>query len=194
MVTILKGHLLTRVQFYHKEPSEVSNARTGSWTAHRESFEWRPYHSELNAYRRLSERGLCESGIVPRFLGHLDEFDVRRWPRQLRHFHRNHFAPSAIFLQHVPDFEKLTFETYTKGRLRNFLKHLTAIHEAGVLHNDPAPRNMMIFPCKIRKVMWLDFDRAQTWDPSNLTDLQHKELATEKKMMRRFSVDLVSKA
>ena len=50
--------------------------------------------------------------------------------------------------------------TYTKERMQKALVGIQKIHLALIEHNDPYPKNILIVPGDLEKVMWIDFDVA----------------------------------
>jgi len=156
------------------------------------SFERDWYRCERNAYLRLQARGLCDKGAVPRFRGFIDVLDVQEWHPHLRGFRHNEIAPSAIFLEYVPDIQPISLELCTPRRLQQLVKAIDALHKAGILHDDIAPRNMMVTPGNEERVMWIDFDRAQTWDTAAMTEMQRQALWSEACLVQDFTSRVVS--
>ncbi|KAL4969494.1 uncharacterized protein BDV14DRAFT_84402 [Aspergillus stella-maris] len=99
---------------------------------------------EATAYRRLQDKGVCDRGIVPRFLGAMRKFDPSLCLPQLRKFVRDEHLPSALFLEYIPNMEPLQLHNFTTERADNLMEGIRQIHNALVLHNDPKPRNKML--------------------------------------------------
>ena len=68
--------------------------------------------------------------------------------------------------------KQIGLETYTEDRAAALLSIIQQIHEAGICHCDPYPRNMMVQP-ETDRVLWIDFDRAQTVSDESITDRHH---------------------
>ncbi|KKZ65631.1 hypothetical protein EMCG_08538 [[Emmonsia] crescens] len=134
---------------------------------------------ETTAYRRLKERGVCEQGIVPQFLGTMDKFDPMPCQPYLANFLNDEYPPSAIFLEYIPNLEMLHLHNYTQARMNNFLVGIRKIHKALVKHGDPKPRNMLIVKDDPERVVWIDFNRANTYDEHTITDREKVFLAEE---------------
>ncbi|EEH18017.2 hypothetical protein PABG_00580 [Paracoccidioides brasiliensis Pb03] len=78
-------------------------------------------------------------------------------------------------------------------RMDNFLKGIQEIHGAGVRHRDPKPRNMMIVKGDSERVVWIDFDRAETYNLP-VTDEQKRLLDEEEEEIVRGFWDCFTKA
>ncbi|EEH39042.2 hypothetical protein PAAG_01504 [Paracoccidioides lutzii Pb01] len=117
---------------------------------------------ESTAYQRLKERGLCGRGVIPHFFGMTEKFDPQSCQPYLKMFLHDKYLPSAIFLEYIPNLEMIHLHNYSQKRMANFIKGLREIHEAGVQHRDPKPRNMMIVKDDSERAVWIDFDRAET--------------------------------
>ncbi|KAK9576807.1 hypothetical protein V6Z93_010257 [Aspergillus fumigatus] len=100
---------------------------------------------ECSAYRRLKEHGLCDSGLVPNFLGSMRKFDPHLCQPHLNSFLYDEHLPSAIFLDYIPDLEMINIHNCTEKRLNNLITGVQEIHRALVRHRDPKPRNMMTY-------------------------------------------------
>ncbi|PYH69411.1 uncharacterized protein BO88DRAFT_461677 [Aspergillus vadensis CBS 113365] len=131
-----------------------------------------PYICESAAYVRLKGRGLCQQGIVPDFYGVIDQIDPRQWQPHLNGFLKDKHRPNAILLEYIPNLKQIGLETYTEDRAAALLSIIQKIHEAGICHCDPYPRNMMVQP-ETDRVLWIDFDRAQTVSDESITDRHH---------------------
>ncbi|OKL59039.1 hypothetical protein UA08_05873 [Talaromyces atroroseus] len=67
------------------------------------------------------------------------------------------------------------------------------IHKALVVHGDPKPRNMMVVrDDEADRVVWLDFDRAETYDEDRLTDEEMQLMGEEEETMVGFKELLIS--
>ncbi|OJD19822.1 hypothetical protein AJ78_00181 [Emergomyces pasteurianus Ep9510] len=90
------------------------------------------------------------------------------------------------FLGTMEKFDSRSYQPYRKRyEWATFVKCIREIHEAGVQHKDPKPRSMMIAKDDLERVVWIDFDRADTYNIP-VTDEQKKSLDYEKEIVRRF--------
>lgn len=149
---------------------------------------------ESTAYRRLKARGVCDKGIVPQFLGTMDKFDPKLCQPHLRKFLEDEYPPSALFLEYIPNMEMVKLHNYTEARMNNLLRGIREIHKAGVEHNDIKPRNMLIVKDdpNPNRVVWIDFNRANTYDEHHMTDEQKVLIAEEEESMEGFKMYMVS--
>lgn len=86
-------------------------------------------------------------------------------------FLNDEYPPNAIFLEYIPDPEILHLHNYTPGRMDKFLAGIREIHKALVEHNDMKPRNMLVVQDDpAERVVWIDFDRENTYDEHLVTD------------------------
>lgn len=60
---------------------------------------------------------------------------------------------------------------HTQKTAAALLEILHKIHDAGVCHSDPYPRNMVVQP-ETDRVLWIDLDRAQTVSDGSITNRQ----------------------
>ncbi|KAJ9243486.1 hypothetical protein DTO280E4_5601 [Paecilomyces variotii] len=141
---------------------------------------------ETTAYTRLKDHGLCDRGIVPRFLGSMEKFDPSFCQPHLKMFLHDEYLPSAIFLEYIPNLEMIQLHNYTPQRMNNLLNSIREIHSALVRHKDPKPRNMMIIKDDPERVVWIDFDRAETYNEDQITDKQKYLLEREEVMVVEF--------
>ncbi|OQE35385.1 hypothetical protein PENCOP_c013G00037 [Penicillium coprophilum] len=56
---------------------------------------------QTTAYTRLKEKGLCDCGIVPDFLGSMGNFDPTLCQPDLKNFRGDEYPPSAMFLEYI---------------------------------------------------------------------------------------------
>lgn len=78
--------------------------------------------------------------------------------------------------------------------MENFTRGINKIHKirkALVWHSDIHPRNMMIVEDDPERAIWIDFDRAQTFDMNGLTERQEKWIAFESELVAELGVDMV---
>lgn len=84
----------------------------------------------------------------------------------------------------------MDLSTFSAARMDKLVDILRRIHGAKVLHGDPYPRNMMVVPGNSDRVLWIDFDWAQTFSAC-LTRRQEEWFAEEVDMMEYFAQALV---
>ncbi|KAI9824125.1 MAG: hypothetical protein M1819_001080 [Sarea resinae] len=156
----------------------------------RKDREYNIYVCEMKAYRRLKERGICEKGIVPQFYGSIEQIRPKLWQPNLDMFAEDKYLPSAILIEYIPDMRMLDLATYTPKRMEKFIDGLKAIHEALVLHQDAKPHNMMVVPGDPDRVLWIDFDRAETYDEDRITPEQREWIDHEARTVEELAVYL----
>ncbi|KKK19016.1 hypothetical protein ARAM_007163 [Aspergillus rambellii] len=147
---------------------------------------------EVTAYRRLQKYALCKRGIVPQFYGTIDNLDPKLYQPHLKVFLRDEYPPNGILLEYIPNMQTLHWTNYTKERMENFIKGLKEIHAAKVEHSDIHPRNMMIVDGDPKRAIWIDFDRAQTFDIGHITEEQQEWLDFEDDLVTEMGVLMVS--
>lgn len=147
---------------------------------------------ETTAYTRLRDKGLCDQGIVPRFLGSMRKFDQSLCQPYLEMFLDDEYPPSAIFLEYIPNMEMITLNNYTQQRMDNLIAGIREIHKALVLHGDLKPRNMMVMKDDPERVIWIDFDRAVTYEEASITDSEKSLLEDEEITLVYFKQFMVS--
>ncbi|KAJ5354955.1 hypothetical protein N7541_005999 [Penicillium brevicompactum] len=96
------------------------------------------------------------------------------------------YPPSAIFLEYIAGLEMISLQNYTPQRMNNFVEGIQQIHKALVRHRDPKPRNMMVVMDTPERVVWLDFDRAETYDEDQITVEQKDLLGEENEIVNGF--------
>lgn len=146
---------------------------------------------ESTAYRRLKGKGLCEEHVVPDFYGVIEQMDPVLWQPHLDQFLKDRLRPRAVLIEHVPGLRQIDLLTYSDHALAKLKVILADIHEARVLHEDTYPRNMMVQENSDR-VLWIDFDRAQTFrEDLPLTSRQEEWIDDESAIMDEFACALV---
>ena len=102
------------------------------------------------------------------------------------------WSPDAVLIEYVADMHQMDLSTFSKSRLASLRAILGEIQEAKVFHGDADPRNMMVVSGKPDRVLWIDFDTAQTL-PENkpLTQRQHEWMELEILRMDYFVYGLV---
>ncbi|KAM3513072.1 hypothetical protein MY11210_003274 [Beauveria gryllotalpidicola] len=147
---------------------------------------------ESSAYRRLKANGLCDRGIIPDFYGSVTKIDPRLWP-DLYMFHNDELPANAIFIEYVPNMHEIDLSNFSRERMAKLREILLEFHKMGVTHGDTYPRNMMIAPGspgKEDRVLWVDFDSAQTLQLENLSEINRDWIHEEIEMMDYFSEGL----
>ncbi|KAL1863180.1 hypothetical protein Plec18170_000010 [Paecilomyces lecythidis] len=139
---------------------------------------------ESSAYKRLHETGLCDRGIVPKFYGVIEPLDPTLCQPHLKMFLNDEYLPTAIFLEYIPDMRMLHWANYTEERKENFLKGIQEIHRAFIQHSDIHPRNMMVVEGDPKRAIWIDFDRAQTFDMLSLNERQRRWIDFEHEIVK----------
>lgn len=161
--------------------------------------EYSLFLCESRAYRRLEEKGLCKRGVVPQFYGVIRNMKPSSWADHLHMFCGDELLPNAVLLEYIPNMQMMDVPYFKSELLDKLERILKDIHVAGVLHDDPYPRNMMVVPGTSGtpdRVLWIDFDRAQTYPVSHTAqtetypapplERQQTLFQSEAKMMRQF--------
>jgi hypothetical protein len=111
-----------------------------------------PYNLETTAYAYLVDAGVKQ--CIPKVYG----WGVRTmsgWG--LEHFSGDDTARyCAILIEWIDGAQHLSEENVTIDNAVSFVNGLAQIHNAGVLHYDTFPRNMLVVPGTTRGV-WVDF-------------------------------------
>jgi tRNA A-37 threonylcarbamoyl transferase component Bud32 len=141
---------------------------------------------ESRAYRRLTQAGVCARGITPQFYGTIESIDPTRCLPYLKAFIEDEYPPTAILLEYIPDIKELDWTNYNERRMQKFVDGLNAIHAAQVYHDDVHPRNMMIVEGDPERAIWIDFDRAQTFN-GDLTERQKEWIAVENELVAEMA-------
>ncbi|KKA19530.1 hypothetical protein T310_6487 [Rasamsonia emersonii CBS 393.64] len=141
---------------------------------------------ESTAYRRLKQHGLCDRGLVPQFYGTIEKIDPWCYQPDLKDFLEDIYPPSAILLEYIPDLEMIQLQNYTNKRMDNLIEGLKELHKALIRHGDPKPRNMMVVKNDPERVIWIDFDRAETYDQDQMTQKQKALIKEEEEIVISF--------
>jgi hypothetical protein len=151
-----------------------------------------PFRCETNAYRRLKAKGFCKRGVIPDFYGVIEWIEPREWGPHLDMFLDDSWSPSAVLIEYVADMHQMDLSTFSKSRLASLRAILGEFHEAKVFHSDADPRNMMVVSGKPDRVLWIDFDTAQTLpENKSLTQRQQEWMESEILRMDYFVYGLV---
>lgn len=155
-------------------------------------YEINLFICESTAYRRLKAKGLCKRGAIPDFYGTITKIQPNSWPN-LHMFAGDKLPPNAIFIEYIENMQPIGLANFSEHRLKELRQILDDIHHAQVLHGDPYPRNMMIVSGEHDRVLWVDFDSAQTFPEEK--PLSHKQgmwFKEEVELIEYFSEALVS--
>ena len=125
--------------------------------------------------------------------GFLENIDVRHFQPHLEMYLLEKLAPSAIFTEYIPHMRKIIPQLYTERRMQKFISGLREIHQALVLHRDVKPKNMMVVDTDPERVVWLNFDWAQTLHADNPHDqARDRYIKDEELDLSEFAEKLVS--
>ncbi|PYI09833.1 hypothetical protein BO78DRAFT_362358 [Aspergillus sclerotiicarbonarius CBS 121057] len=128
------------------------------------------FRCEINAYGNLQVGGVCRKGVVPRYIGYIDQIDPALYRPHLDHFANDINKPRGILLEFLPNTERLNCVNYSDNRFQVAMQGLKEIHQAKVLHNDPYPRNILIVHGDPERIVWVDFDVSMSYSDSQLQD------------------------
>ncbi|KAK9366645.1 hypothetical protein V1509DRAFT_231242 [Lipomyces kononenkoae] len=140
---------------------------------------------ESTAYRRMKAKGLCKRGVVPDFYGTVVNIQPTLWP-DLHMFLKDKLPPNAVLIEYIPNMQPIDLSNFSEHYLAKLSQILNDIHQARVLHGDPKPRNMMISWGEQDRVLWIDFDSAQTFSEDSLSPRQETWVKDEVEMMDYF--------
>ncbi|PLN74754.1 hypothetical protein BDW42DRAFT_199779 [Aspergillus taichungensis] len=82
--------------------------------------------------------------------------------------------------------ERGVIPNFSEQRLSKLRSILDDIHKAKVLHGDSKPRNMMVSSGGNDRVLWIDFDSAQTFAEGDLSPRQEKWIEEEVELINYF--------
>lgn len=129
--------------------------------------------------------GLCDKGIIPRFMGTLEDIDPKEALPFLASFVNEVDPVNAILIEYVPDIKMFDFTNYTPERGARFYEALEEIHRSGVIHCDAEPRAMMVQESTDR-IFWIDFDCAQSFVPGQIPSVWQEYFEEELVVLRLF--------
>ncbi|KAJ5697247.1 serine/threonine protein kinase [Penicillium malachiteum] len=135
------------------------------------------FRCEFNAYEKLFASGVCDSGFVPKYYGHIDRLDPATFYPHLQHFARNIFKPNAILFEYFPNAESLNCVNYSESLFTQAIEGLKEIHKAGVHHRDIYPKNLLFVRGTPDRLVWIDFDVSTTFtddDPDGLARCEYE--------------------
>ncbi|RAK86069.1 hypothetical protein BO79DRAFT_38296 [Aspergillus costaricaensis CBS 115574] len=176
------------LKVYHSPQALPSKRRTRP-----RNRETDPFKCESSAYLRLREHGFCDRGHIPDFYGLIENINPVHHLPYLQDFVEDTVYPNAILMEYVPDIHSIDLSNYSERRLRKLQQILLEMHRAGVYHGDPYPRNMMVQITSDR-VLWIDFDRAQTFTSQSIKQCHLTWLERETRMMEEFVEGLAADA
>ncbi|ATY64299.1 serine threonine kinase [Cordyceps militaris] len=134
---------------------------------------------EHRAYQLLKEKGFCKRGLVPKFYGVIQHINVELWP-DLHAFRHHKWRPNAVLIEYIPDAEKICLNNFSQDNVNRLCSILAEFHQAGLLHGDPYPRNMMVVQGKLKdRVFWLDFDSSKVVDRQTCSEQVERQLEDE---------------
>lgn len=138
----------------------------------------------------MKAKGLCKRGVVPDFYGTVTKMQPTLWP-SLTMFLEDKLPPNAVLIEYIPNMQPIGLSNFSQHYLDQLRDILHDIHKAGILHGDPKPRNMVISPGEGDKVLWIDFDSAQTFSEDSLSPRQETWVKEEIEMVDFFVDALV---
>ncbi|PYH97914.1 hypothetical protein BO71DRAFT_317528 [Aspergillus ellipticus CBS 707.79] len=173
------------LKVYHTPEPAPANRRTRP-----RKREIDPFKCESTAFARLHEYGLCDRGYVPGFYGLVEQVNPIDYLPYLKDFLEDTVYPNAVLIEYIPNIQSIDLSNFSEKRVHKLQQILLEIHHAGVYYGDPYPRNMMVQTTSDR-VLWIDFDRAQTFTSQSIKQYHLDWLAHETKMMDYFVDALV---
>ncbi|KAB8263534.1 hypothetical protein BDV32DRAFT_118827 [Aspergillus pseudonomiae] len=141
--------------------------------------------SESTAYHRMKSKGLCERGVVPDFYGIMKNIQPALCPNLYMFFH-DILPPNAIFIEYIPNLQSIDLSNFSVQRLAKLREILDDIHRVQVLHGDAKPRNMMVSLGEYERVLWIDFDSAQTFSEGGRSPRQQEWIEEEDELVDYF--------
>ncbi|OOF90662.1 hypothetical protein ASPCADRAFT_519073 [Aspergillus carbonarius ITEM 5010] len=144
-----------------------------------------PFKCESTAYRQLREHGLCDRGYIPKYYGAVEQINPVNHLPHLQVFLQDTIYPNAVLMEYIPNIQSIDLSNFSEKKIRQLHQILLEIHQAGVYHGDPYPRNMMVQTTSDR-ALWIDFDRAQTFCPEIMKPYHLDWLKHETEMMDYF--------
>lgn len=101
---------------------------------------------EIRAYCSLKRFGICDRGYVPQFYGYTLFLHPTTFAPHLDAFRRDIGLPSAILMEYLPNPLLMNCVTYSEERMASAVDGIKQIHSALIEHNDPYPKNVVMFP------------------------------------------------
>jgi tRNA A-37 threonylcarbamoyl transferase component Bud32 len=88
-------------------------------------------------------------------------------------FLHDKLPPNAILIEYIPNLHQIDLANFSEDRVKRLRQILDDMHQAQVLHHDAWPRNMCVSESQDR-VLWIDFDSAQTFSEERPITDRHK--------------------
>ncbi|OAX82016.1 hypothetical protein ACJ72_03641 [Emergomyces africanus] len=95
---------------------------------------------DSTAYRRLTDAGICASGITPQFYGAIENIDPELGLPHLQAFVKDEYPPTVILLEYLPKMKELDWTNYNERRMQDFVDGLNTIHDALTFNGEPTER------------------------------------------------------
>ncbi|GAM89999.1 hypothetical protein ANO11243_080390 [Dothideomycetidae sp. 11243] len=152
-----------------------------------QEFDVDCFSCESNAYHRLVAGGLCARGLVPQFFGATTDARATLPSSAVEYlsaFEDDEDPPAAVLLEYIPDLQPMDLSTFTYDRKNRFLA-LQELHTLPVLHCDIASRHILVQP-STNRVVFIDFDRAQTFPPAVMSQMFEEAFVEEKLLVTEF--------
>ena len=131
------------------------------------------------------ESSKCKSGVIPNFYGMIRNIQLAVSPN-LDMFLDDRLPPNAILIEYIPNLQPIDLSNFSEKRLARLREILDKINRAKVLHGDPKPRNMMVSSGEYDRVLWIDFDSAQTFSEDDLSSRQDNWIKEEVEINKLF--------
>ncbi|PLB49171.1 hypothetical protein P170DRAFT_357004 [Aspergillus steynii IBT 23096] len=162
--------------------------------------EWAPPDREVDlfvcestAYQRLHDKGLCKRGLILDFYGTITNIQPLLCQPSLGMFLEDKRPPNAVLIEYIPNMRMIDLSNFSERRVSELRRILLEdIHPAGVLHGDPMPRNMMVQD-KDGRVLWIDFDSAQTFTEDGFLTPRQEWWVKEEVEMVDYFVDALAR-
>ncbi|PGH35720.1 hypothetical protein GX50_01433 [[Emmonsia] crescens] len=146
---------------------------------------------EIRAYCSLKRHGVCDRGFVPQFYGYALSLDPIAFAPHLDVFQRDAHLPYAILIEYLPNPMEMNCVTYSKERMAKAVTSIQQVHSALIEHNDPYPKNIMIIPGDLERVMWIDFDVAITYPDTTYIGIRERRwIEIETRRVEDFGISL----
>ncbi|ODH53806.1 hypothetical protein GX48_00224 [Paracoccidioides brasiliensis] len=98
--------------------------------------------------------------LCPVFYGFMLAIDIANCTPHLDAFRHDAGLPSSILIEHLPKPLVMNCVTYSKERMQRAVIGIQQVHSAFIEHNDPYPKNILIVPGHLERVVWVDLDVA----------------------------------
>ncbi|ODH45269.1 hypothetical protein ACO22_00265 [Paracoccidioides brasiliensis] len=98
--------------------------------------------------------------LCPVFYGFMLAIDIANYTPHLDAFRHDAGLPSSILIEHLPKPLVMNCVTYSKERMQRAVIGIQQVHSAFIEHNDPYPKNILIVPGHLERVVWVDLDVA----------------------------------